>query len=200
MNNIKKHFDRQIKALQQAYQKGFGKLEEKLLSDCINTIKNKKQIIVTALGKNVPICEKFVGTLNSVGIDAHFMHTNSAIHGDLGLIDDGDLVILLSKSGNTEETLLLANIIKDFKAKKWLLTCNNQAKAIKLVDNTLVFHLKHEGDPWNLIPNNSTILFLVFLQALAMTLIDELKIPISVFKRNHPGGDIGKKLLKINAR
>jgi len=197
MSSIKKHFDKQIKALQEAYQKGFGKLEEKLIKDCLETIKNKKQIIASALGKNVPICEKFVGTLNSVGIDAHFVHTNSAIHGDLGVIDDGDLVILLSKSGNTEETLILANIIKNFKTKNWVLTCNEKGRVLKLIKNAIVFHLPHEGDPWNLIPNNSTILFLVFLQALAMTLIEKLKIPITVFKRNHPGGDIGKKLKDI---
>lgn len=197
MNNIKKHLDKQIQALKTAYKKGFNNVEEKLLNECLETIKNKKQIIASALGKNVPICEKFVGTLNSVGIDAHFIHTNSSIHGDLGVIDDGDLVILLSKSGNTEETLILANIIKNFKTKNWVLTCNQNGKILKIIKNSIVFQLKHEGDPWNLIPNNSTILFLIFLQALAMAIIEKLKIPIEVFKRNHPGGDIGRKLKEI---
>ncbi len=195
---LKNHLKKQLKALEIMVSKIDDKNTNRLLNDCIKTIKNKKQIIVSALGKNVPIAEKFIGTLNSVGIDGHFVHTNSAIHGDLGIINDGDLVILLSKSGNTEETLKLAKILNNLKTKNWLLTCNNKSYCAKIIKNNLIFKLYHEGDPWNLIPNNSTILFLFFLQGLAMGIIEKLRIGIEVFKRNHPGGDIGKKLEKIN--
>lgn len=194
---IKKHLNNQLTNLSYLIKNIDFKKTEKLLDDCINTVKKNKQIITSALGKNVPICEKFIGTLNSVGIDGHFVHTNSAIHGDLGIINKGDLVILLSKSGNTEETLNLAKIISNLKIKTWLITCNNKAKTKQFVNNTLILPITNEGDPWNLIPNNSTISFLFFLQALAMTIIEKFNIPIEIFKRNHPGGDIGKKLEKI---
>lgn len=194
---IKKHLDNQLKNLNFLIKDIDFKQAEKLLEDCINTIKKNKQIITSALGKNVPICEKFIGTLNSVGIDGHFVHTNSAIHGDLGVIDEGDLVILLSKSGDTEETLKLAKLISKLKIKTWLITCNDKAKTKQYVNEILILPIINEGDPWDLIPNNSTISFLFLLQGLAMTIIEKLNISIDVFKRNHPGGDIGNKLKKI---
>lgn len=194
---IKKHFKQQIDTLSQIYNSFDSKNADLLLEECVKTIKSGKKIISSGLGKNAPICEKFNGTLNSIGIKGYFMNTNSAIHGDLGVIEDGDLVILLSKSGNTEETVHLAKLIKNFKSQNWLLTCNKSSKTEKIVDNTVKFNLLEEGDPWNLLPNNSTILFLVFLQSLAMSLIEKQNISITIVKRNHPGGAIGEKLLKI---
>ena len=194
---IKKHFKQQIDTLIQIYNTFDSKNANLLLKDCLKTIKSGKKIISSGLGKNAPICEKFNGTLNSIGIRGYFMNTNSAVHGDLGIIEKGDIVILLSKSGNTAETLYLAKLIKKFHSKTWLLTCNKFAKTKKKVDNTLVFNLQQEGDPWNILPNNSTSLFLIFLQSLAMALIEKQNISIKVVKRNHPGGSIGEKLKKI---
>jgi arabinose-5-phosphate isomerase len=90
----------------------------------------------------------------------------------------------------------LAKLIRKFHSKTWLLTCNKFAKTKKKVDNTLVFNLQQEGDPWNILPNNSTSLFLIFLQSLTMALIEKKNISIKVVKRNHPGGSIGEKLKK----
>lgn len=194
---IKKHFKQQIDTLSQIYNSFDSKSVDLLFRDCIKTIKNGKKIISSGLGKNAPICEKFNGTLNSIGIKGYFMNTNSAIHGDLGVVEDGDLVILLSKSGNTEETIHLAKLIKNLKSQNWLLTCNKFSKTEEIIKNTIVFNLIKEGDPWNILPNNSTTIFLVFLQSLAMALIDEENISLTTVKRNHPGGDIGEKLLKI---
>jgi len=194
---IKKHFKQQLDTLIQVYESFDTKDADLLLQDCVSAIKSGKKIISSGLGKNAPICEKFNGTLNSIGIKGYFLNTNSAIHGDLGVIEDGDIVILLSKSGDTEETVRLAKIIKKFKTKNWLLTCSNSSKTEKLVNNTVNFNLSKEGDPWNILPNNSTILFLVFLQSLAMSLIEKENIPIFIVKRNHPGGSIGEKLQKI---
>lgn len=78
-----------------------------LVNDCTKVLRNNRKIIVSGLGKNVPICDKFVGTMNSLGLNACFMHTNSAIHGDLGMIHAGDLVMILTKSGETSESVYL---------------------------------------------------------------------------------------------
>jgi len=193
---MKKYFKQQINAMVKAYKSYDEKMTDRLLSDCLKTIKEKRSIIATALGKNVPICEKFIGTLNSVSINAHFMHANSAIHGDLGLVKKGDVVIILSKSGETEETIVLSLLLTKRKSKNWLLTCSKNSTTEKIVKNAVIFNLIDEGDPWNIIPNNSTLIFLMFLQALAMAIIEELKIPLKVFKANHPGGAIGKILKK----
>jgi arabinose-5-phosphate isomerase len=85
---------------------------EQLICECVSCLKNGGKIVASGLGKNVPICEKFVGTLNSLGIDARFLHTNTAVHGDLGMVGKNDIVLLLSKGGNTHETVALAEYLK----------------------------------------------------------------------------------------
>ena len=75
------------------------KVYEQVISESVRVIKDGGKIIASGLGKNVPICEKFVGTLNSLGIDARFLHTNTAMHGDLGMVGKKDIVYLLSKAG-----------------------------------------------------------------------------------------------------
>ena len=70
---------------------------EQIIEECVETLKNGGKIIASGLGKNVPICEKFVGTLNSFGIDARFLHTNTAVHGDLGMVGKKDIVFLLTR-------------------------------------------------------------------------------------------------------
>lgn len=194
---MKNHISSQLVTITEALKSLQGDTN-KLTSECLGVITSKGKIIASGLGKNVPICEKFIGTLNSVGIDSNFLHTNSAMHGDMGTVRPGDLVILLSKSGNTDETINLANLLRNRKVNTWLLTCSNVCKIDNVVNNKICIPIKHEGDPWNLIPNNSTLVFLIFLQALAMKIIEKLEVPISVFKSNHPGGAIGKKLLRMH--
>ena len=80
---------------------------EGLVSDSVKALKGGNKIIVSGLGKNVPVCDKFVGTMASMGLDAYYMNTNSAVHGDLGLVHAGDLVIILTKSGETVESVYL---------------------------------------------------------------------------------------------
>lgn len=126
------------------------------------------------------------------------MHTNSAVHGDLGMVSEDDVVILLSKSGETFETLELARLLGDKKSQNWLITCQSGSRAEVIIKQVVVLPITHEGDPWNLIPNNSSLVFLMFLQSLAMSLADLLPAQIEVFKQNHPGGSIGKKLDQYN--
>jgi arabinose-5-phosphate isomerase len=191
---MKGHFRKQLGLLSET---SFDEVvANELLNDCLATIKSGNTIVVSALGKNVPICEKFVGTLNSLSIRSNFMHTNSAIHGDLGMINQGDVVIVLSKSGDTEETIHLLRLLGDRKATIWLLTCSENSSAAKLVDKVVVIAIPHEGDPWNMVPNVSSLAFLIFLQAISMKLIDELPVSLEAFKKNHPGGSIGRKLNK----
>ena len=189
---MKKHFEKQLKLLNSI---SFSEAKaDQLVDDCMHVIKSGNSIIVSALGKNVPIAEKFIGTLNSLSIKSNFMHTNSAIHGDLGVVAMGDLVIVLSKSGDTQETINLLPLLKKRKANVWLLTCVDNSKGKKLIKNSLVVKIPHEGDPWNIIPNVSSLAFLIFLQAISMELIDKMKIPLKRFKVNHPGGSIGNIL------
>lgn len=177
--------------------KSINENDFKLLVEHSNSVLNSGgKIVVTGLGKNVPICEKFVGAMNSLGMNAAFLHTNSAVHGDLGVVKKEDLVILLSKSGNTSESVYLSSFLKEIACETWILSFNKECLLKDVVDHSIIIQLEHEGDRWNIVPNNSSTINLIVLQALAMQLLEKRNIQIDVFKRNHPGGHIGELLKK----
>ncbi len=167
-----------------------------LVDQCVTCIKNGGKIVASGLGKNVPICEKFVGTLNSLGIDARFLHTNTAVHGDLGMVTDKDLVIVLSKSGNTIETVDLITHLLDRGTNTWLFSFGKTGKSAKMLsdDKILMLSLDNEGDEWDIVPNNSTTVNLIVLQGIAIEIGKRMGITLDDFKMNHPGGGIGAKL------
>lgn len=168
---------------------------ERLADMAVAAEKAYRKVIATGLGKNVPICEKFVGTMASLGLNACFMHSNSAIHGDLGLVRQGDLVLMLTKSGDTEESIKLYEHLSERDAHLWLITFNPAGYLTKKFPNVLSLQLDHEGDLWNIIPNNSTTVYLIILQALAVRVAEKMEISLERFSINHPGGAIGQKAL-----
>jgi D-arabinose 5-phosphate isomerase GutQ len=160
----------------------------------IATLERGHKLVFSGLGKNVPICEKVVGTLNSVGLAAAFVHTNSAVHGDLGVVRDGDLVIILTKSGETVESVHFSRLLRRRNCQQWLLTFNPDSLLCREIQNSVVIELEHEGDGWNILPNNSTVLNLIVRQGLAMALVEHFGVPVDVLHANHPGGAIGARL------
>ena len=130
----------------------------------------------------------------SLGMDACFLHTNSAIHGDMGVAKDGDLVIILTKSGETQESIYLARLLQERNVNLWLLTFEEESTLTREIPNCIILDLIHEGDLWNIMPNNSTTVNLIVLQGLAMMIAKRRKLEIEDFKRNHPGGRIGEIL------
>lgn len=171
---------------------------EQIINECVATLKNGGKIIASGLGKNVPICEKFVGTLNSLGIDARFLHTNTAVHGDLGMVSKKDIVFLLTKGGNTSETVVLGEHLKNRGTNTWLMSFYGDGKASKVVDKKFIMHLINEGDEWDIVPNNSTTVYLIVLQGIALEVGKRLGITLDNFKVNHPGGGIGERLSGVN--
>lgn len=168
---------------------------DRLIADCENALKSGYKVIASGLGKNVPICEKFEGTMISLGLNAQFLHTNSAVHGDMGMVRPNDVLIVLTKSGSTSESIYLFDLLKKREGVKiWLMSCNEHSIMADAMHNKLIIPLQHEGDPWNIVPNNSTTLFLIVLQTVAMELAERMGITLNEFKENHPGGAIGEKL------
>ena len=165
-----------------------------LLEESVETLKRGNKIIASGLGKNVPICDKFVGSMLSMGLNANFLHTNSAVHGDMGMVKRGDLVIILTKSGSTAESVYLAEqLSKREGVNLWLLTFKQHSVLSERL-KSLVLNLEHEGDMWNIMPNNSTTLNLIVLQSLAMNIAKKMGLTREDFKPNHPGGAIGVHL------
>lgn len=166
----------------------------RLVDQCVATLRAGKKVIVSGLGKNVPICEKFVGTMLSLGLHSYFMRTNSAMHGDVGVVHDGDLVLVLTKSGETSESVALVQHLRGWDISVWLISFRRESRLAAEIPNGLFIDLEHEGDPWDIMPNNSTTLYLILLQELAMQIGLKMEIPLTSFRKNHPGGDIGARL------
>jgi len=190
------HFERTLAIISNAIRSIQANEFDALKRDCLTALAKGNKLITTGLGKNVPICEKFVGTMNSLGLNAAFMHTNTAVHGDIGIVRKDDLVIVLTKSGETSESVHLVSLLKKRDCNIWLLSFCRDSVLYKELSNRLIIELEHEGDEWNILPNNSTALNLIVLQELAMQIAIERKIPIDDLRQNHPGGAIGERLLK----
>ena len=182
-------------------EKAVGSLDEtifnQLVDECEGVLRRGNKIIASGLGKNVPVCDKFVGTMNSFGMNAVFMNTNTAVHGDLGVVKDGDLVIVLTKSGETEESVYLTSLLKQRNANIWLLSFRKESTLTHEIPKHIVLDLEHEGDAWDIVPNNSTTVNLIVLQGLAVTLSERLGITLNDFKNNQPGGHIGVRLQNV---
>lgn len=189
-----RYFEKQLAELDHSIHSLDEKMFRRWVDEAVETLKNGKKIIVSGLGKNVPICDKFVGSMISMGLDAYFLHTNSAVHGDMGIVKEGDMVIILTKSGETSESIYLANLLKERNVNMWLVTFVQESTLTKEIPNHIVIDLKHEGDLWNIVPNNSTTINLIVLQGLAMMVAERMELELGDFKRNHPGGHIGALL------
>lgn len=194
-----RYFEKQLQTIKNALYSMDDALFRKLVNQAVDTLNQNGKIIVSGLGKNVPICEKFVGSMVSLGMEAYFLHTNSAVHGDLGLVKEGDLVVLLSKSGETTESVYLAELLKKRNANLWLLTFEKESTLTHKISNSLILDLDHEGDLWNIMPNNSTTINLMVLQGLLMEIAKKKEIQLEAFKENHPGGHIGEILSQMYA-
>lgn len=192
-----RYFERQLNEIEHSIHSLDEREFERLVDEASQTISLGHKIIVSGLGKNVPICEKFVGSMLSMGLDACFLHTNSAVHGDMGAVKDGDMVIILTKSGETQESVYLVSLLKKRNINLWLLSFEKESTLTKEISNCIIVELIHEGDMWNIMPNNSTTVNLIILQGLAMMIAKKNGLKIEDFKRNHPGGKIGQ-ILKMN--
>jgi arabinose-5-phosphate isomerase len=164
-------------------------------ADAVNFILNSKgRVIITGIGKSANIANKIVATMNSTGTPAVFMHAADAIHGDLGNILEDDVVICISKSGNTPEIKVLVPLIRNAKNKIIAITGNPESFLGKSADFVLNSYVEKEADPNNLAPTNSTTAQLVLGDALAVCLLDLRGFTNRDFAKYHPGGALGKRL------
>lgn len=157
--------------------------------------KSKGRLIVTGIGKSAIIAQKIVATMNSTGTPSMFLHASEAIHGDLGMVQPGDVVICISKSGNSPEIKALVPLLKRFGNILIGMTGNVTSFLAKGSDYVLNTTVDSESDPMNLAPTNSTTAQLVMGDALAVCLMEMRGFTAADFAKYHPGGALGKKLL-----
>ncbi|MBM3399631.1 MAG: KpsF/GutQ family sugar-phosphate isomerase [Bacteroidetes bacterium] len=150
--------------------------------------------VVTGIGKSAIIAQKIVATMNSTGQPAVFMHAADAIHGDLGIIQPGDVVIAISKSGNTPEIKALAPLLKSFGNPLVVMVGNIQSELASQADIVINTTVDKEACPNNLAPTSSTTAQLLMGDAIAIALLRMRNFSGSDFSKYHPGGALGKKL------
>ncbi len=166
---------------------------------CVERIvRSKGRVVVTGVGKSALIAAKLVATLNSTGTPALFMHAADAIHGDLGMVQQEDLVLCISKSGNTPEIKVLVPLLKNLGATLIALVSNTQSFLAEHADFVLNASIAEEACPHNLAPTTSTAVHLALGDALAVCLLEARGFTSDDFARYHPGGSLGKQLyLKV---
>ena len=182
-----------------AESQAIAKLTEFINDDFINATHAiydcTGRLIVTGIGKSAIIAQKIVATMNSTGTPSMFMHASEAIHGDLGMIQNDDIIICISKSGNSPEIKILTPLLKRFGNKLIGMTGNMTSFLAQGSDFILNTTVESEVDPLNLAPTSSTTAQLVMGDTIAVCLMEMRGFKAEDFAKYHPGGALGKKLL-----
>ncbi len=160
---------------------------------------SKGRVLFTGIGKSAVIAQKIVATLNSTGTSAVFMHAADAIHGDIGMMSENDIVVCISKSGDTPEIKVLIPLIKNFGNKLIGIVSNSNSLLALQSDICIILAVGQEADPNNLAPTTSTILQMAIGDAIAVALLSLKGFSQEQFAKFHPGGSLGKQLyLKVS--
>ncbi len=169
-------------------------LDENFIKSVEVILHAKGRVIITGIGKSAIIAQKIVATMNSTGTPSIFMHAADAIHGDLGIIQEGDVVICISKSGNTPEIKVLVPLLKREGNPLIAITANRESFLATQSDYVLYAYTHQEACPNNLAPTTSTTSQLVIGDALSVALMRMKQFGSQDFAKYHPGGALGKRL------
>lgn len=177
-------------------------LQHSINENFVNTVEtifaSKGRVVLTGMGKSGLIARKIVATLNSTGTAAIYLHPTDALHGDLGMVRSEDVVILISKSGETEEISNLLPMLKRMNVKLISMCGNKESKLARECDLFLNIAVKEEACPYDLAPTASTTATLALGDALSVSLLKKRNFTAKDFAFLHPGGSLGKRLsLKI---
>lgn len=165
-------------------------------AQAVNTIYNSRgRVVITGMGKSGIIGRKIVATLNSTGTPAMFLHPSDAVHGDFGMVRSEDVIICVSKSGNTPELNQLIPLFKRIKVPIIAITGNINSPLAGEADILLDVSVQEEACPYDIAPTSSTTATLVMGDALAMALLEKRNFTLEEFAYYHPGGNLGKRLL-----
>lgn len=178
-----------------AVQNLVNKIDETFAQAVEMLLKCKGRVVVTGMGKSGIVGKKIVATMNSTGTPAIYLHPSDAVHGDLGMVRSEDIVICISKSGNTEEIVNLIPLLQRIEVPIIAIVGNPDSKIAQHAQIILDISVEQEACSLDLAPTTSTTVTLVLGDALAVTLLEKRDFTREDFARFHPGGHIGKRLL-----
>lgn len=175
-----------------------NKIDDKFL-DAVQLIISSNNVFVSGIGKSGLIAQKISATFKSIGISSHFLHPVEALHGDLGMVKEEDTIILLSKSGTTDEIIKILPFLKSRKVKTIAIVSNVDSYLGQNSDIVLDGFVERESCPFNIAPTTSSLVALAIGDALAVCAMKASNLTIQEFARNHPLGQIGKNIsLTVN--
>ena len=172
-------------------------IEETFNDLCSNILATKGKVILMGIGKSGHIAQKISATLSSTGTPSFFIHPTEAAHGDLGMIDKKDAILILSNSGETKEIIEILPALKRCSGSIFTLTNNADSTIAKIGDIHILIKVNEEACPLDLAPTSSTTLALVFGDALAISLLEHRGFTKDDFAKSHPAGQLGKKLTTL---
>jgi len=185
---IANHIDYISKSLNSISDNIFAPISDEILK----IKKNNHKIFITGIGKNGHVAHKATSTFNSLSIPTFYINPVDAIHGDMGAITENDLLIAISKSGNTEELLLFLKYVQKKTKNIWLIHSNLNNNANQYCSNNIYINIENEADHLNIVPTVSILVYSILLQSIACYIADQTDMNIKTFIMNHPGGSIGK--------
>jgi len=187
--SVKKFYQNHIDSIQNS----FNLLNDEKIEDLVNLILDcKGKIFFTGIGKNGHVAAKVTSTFSSIGIPCFFIDAVDSVHGDMGVICENDLLIAVSKSGNTEELLNFLYHVAHKKCKVISIHSNSNNKSLEYSFLDINLNVDKEADHLNIVPTSSIAIFTIFLQSIACEISSKKGLSLKQFVQNHPGGSIGK--------
>jgi arabinose-5-phosphate isomerase len=194
LSRAREVFDLEVEALQ-AVRDSLDDSFDLVVAEAVETLRRRNKIVVVGIGKSGNIGRKIAATLTSTGTTAVLLNSVDALHGDLGLLNDGDIILAMSYSGETDELLNLLPALKRFSIKMVALTSAPKSTLARYSDFILNVKVPREACPFNLAPTASTTAMLVMGDALAMAILQARGFRKQDFAKHHPSGAIGRALL-----
>lgn len=182
---LNKHVDEIIKT--------FIDVDKKKINKLLDYFRHKSgNVFLTGVGKNGHVAAKAVSTLNSMGIKVFYINPVDAVHGDVGIVSDKDVIIAISKSGNTDEMVNFLHHVSKRTKHICLIHSNNGNESLEYTEFDLYISINHEADHLNKVPTVSIAVYTILLQSISCLLAEENNLDMKSFVFNHPGGTIGK--------
>jgi arabinose-5-phosphate isomerase len=187
--SVKDFYKSHIESIQTSYEH----LEDDKVEMMIDfMMKCKGKILFTGIGKNGHVAAKATSTMSSIGLPCFFIDAVDSVHGDMGVIDENDVLIAISKSGNTDELINFLYHVNHKNCKIISIHSNTDNQSQKYCCLDINLHVNKEADHLNIVPTSSIAIFTIFLQSVACEISRRKNLTLKQFVKNHPGGSIGK--------
>lgn len=190
--SVKDFYKSHIESIQTSYEH----LEDDKVEELIDLMmKCKGKILFTGIGKNGHVAAKATSTMSSIGLPCFFIDAVDSVHGDMGVIDKNDILIAISKSGNTDELINFLYHVNHKNCKIISIHSNTDNKSQQYSYLDINLHVDKEADHLNIVPTSSVAIFTIFLQSIACEISRRKNLTLNEFVKNHPGGSIGRTVI-----